>query len=616
MPDEVTFHPEDALLSRIRATAGKRDVVVLAGSALTMPVGDIPGVPTARGIVNMIRDELAGEAAARQALEQALKDAANPYQNAFETLNAWRGPEGVNRVIRKAVLKARLPGAPRSADAVLNAMLPAHLDECEALEGDVTGWALSPGVAALGRLAARHGRFGQTILTTNFDPLVEVAITHAQGNWYRLDMGSDGSLGQAGGKGARVVHVHGHWYGKLTLHTPLQLRQERPRLDTSLRRLLDRDRVLLVLAYGGWDDVLTRALAAVLRDDEARPEVLWTFYSDDEASIRREHGQLLSNLTAGTGTSRVSFFRGIDVHKFLPRLADALVPTRGPNDTPTVTRPARPSQAELSVAQVNAKSPEVSLDMAVVAAQQAFVERITGIRFLWIPGGTFTMGDEDLGPECRPPHRVQVSPFWLAETPVTNRQYAKFLEQRRAREPSKRSDQRFNQSEQPVVGVSWREARAFCRWLSEVVPEWHIELPTEAQWEFAARGKEGRRYPWGAEAPDEQRAHFYKQTGAPLPVGSRPAGQGPYGHQDLAGNVWEWCLDAWDDQAYENRGPLTIDPGMADESGDDAAQGRACRGGAFLSGSRTLRSAFRDWAPADDRRPLLGFRVAALPASR
>ena len=258
---------------------------------------------------------------------------------------------------------------------------------------------------------------------------------------------------------------------------------------------------------------------------------------------------------------------------------------------------------------------------AAEAMEAPFVEPVTGIRFLWIPGGRFWMGsgadEEDAFAYEKPRHRVEVSGFWLAETPVTNRQYEVFLrEQQGGRKSRWWKDRKYNQPEQPVVGVSWLEAREFCQWLSERSAK-RMELPTEAQWARAARGDDGRKYPWGDNEPDETRAHYGKGlSDAPIAVGSLPAGRGPYGHLDLAGNVWEWCRDVWDGRAYEKRGELSVDPEghNAEDGGPEAA--RACRGGAFGYEPRCLRSAFRDRYLADDARHVLGFRVAALPASR
>jgi len=135
---------------------------------------------------------------------------------------------------------------------------------------------------------------------------------------------------------------------------------------------------------------------------------------------------------------------------------------------------------------------------------QAFTEPLTGTRFLWIPGGRFRMGGDRHADE-RPIHWVRISPYWLAETTVTNRQYAIFLDQTGHEEPGFWRDRRFSAPEQPVVAVSWHDARACCRWLAETAGI-SVVLPTEAQWEFAARGPEGREYPWGHEKPDPTRA--------------------------------------------------------------------------------------------------------------
>jgi formylglycine-generating enzyme required for sulfatase activity/serine/threonine protein kinase len=254
-------------------------------------------------------------------------------------------------------------------------------------------------------------------------------------------------------------------------------------------------------------------------------------------------------------------------------------------------------------------------------AATLYVEPTTNMRFLWVPGGQFWMGsgddEKDAYENEKPRHLVEVSGYWLAETAVTNGQYELFLRAERGiREPSMWRDRRYNQAEQPVVGVSWHEAREFCRWLSEVSGK-KMELPTEAQWERAARGDDGRKYPWGGEAPDGTRAHYGKNVeDAPLPVGSLPAGRGPYGHLDLAGNVWEWCRDRWDAHAYEKRGELSIDPEVPGKADGDPAEARASRGGAFRLEPRNLRSTYRCGSRASVRFLVLGFRVAALPASR
>jgi len=247
--------------------------------------------------------------------------------------------------------------------------------------------------------------------------------------------------------------------------------------------------------------------------------------------------------------------------------------------------------------------------------REPLVEPLTGIRLVWIPGGRFEMGGTEEY-DGKPVHAVRISPFWLGETPVTNAQYAVFLEKTGAKEPDYWRSRRFSSPGQPVIGVSWEDAQAFCRWLGETWGR-SVVLPSEAQWEFAARGSEGREYPWGNEPPDATRACFDLDWGEdqPAPVGSYPAGRGPFGTLDQAGNVWEWCRDAWDEEIYAKRAAgrkESLDPCV---EGDEASEERVLRGGGWSSSADSLRSAFRNRNPARYRIDYFGFRVAAAPAS-
>jgi formylglycine-generating enzyme required for sulfatase activity len=236
---------------------------------------------------------------------------------------------------------------------------------------------------------------------------------------------------------------------------------------------------------------------------------------------------------------------------------------------------------------------------------ETFTEPLTGLRFLWIPGGSFQMGGNEHSDE-QPVHPVRVSPFWMSDTPVTNRQYALFLEGTGAEEPDYWLDRRFSAPTQPVVGVSWEDAQSACSWLSEV-SGLSVMLPSEAQWEFAARGTDGRGYPWGNDPPDETRACFNRDR--PAPVGSYPAGRGPFGALDQAGNVNEWCRDNWDQNTYARmaREGEPVDPvvEVAEE------QRRVLRGGGWADPAESLRAAYRLWGPAWRRHGAVGFRVIA-----
>ncbi len=234
-----------------------------------------------------------------------------------------------------------------------------------------------------------------------------------------------------------------------------------------------------------------------------------------------------------------------------------------------------------------------------------------GLQFRLIPGGYYLLGspvsepgryaDEDT------PHRVRVDEFYLAVTATTNAQYARFLKDTGLQPPLYGKDKTLDAPDQPVVGVTWDDARAFCRWLTQVTGVPH-DLPSEAQWEAAARGGlTGKIYPWGDEPPDAggiSRANFHHDNTArdgylfSAPVGSFPPNG--YGLYDMAGNVSEWCLDRYQPAAS---GPFK--PGPL----------RLLKGGSWFSQARDLRCAARQSAPPTYADGYIGFRVVRLASS-
>jgi serine/threonine-protein kinase len=154
---------------------------------------------------------------------------------------------------------------------------------------------------------------------------------------------------------------------------------------------------------------------------------------------------------------------------------------------------------------------------------------------VYVPGGILSMG-RDGGDEFeRPVHKVTVAPFFIDRTEVTNAQYQKFIFASGHRAPSNWKDGRVPPGEAafPVVNVSWEDALACAKWQDK-------RLPTEAEWEFAARGTEGRLYPWGTEWQGQRANTREGGPGRVLAAGSFPKGASPYGVLDLSGNVWEW----------------------------------------------------------------------------
>jgi formylglycine-generating enzyme required for sulfatase activity len=179
-----------------------------------------------------------------------------------------------------------------------------------------------------------------------------------------------------------------------------------------------------------------------------------------------------------------------------------------------------------------------------------------------IPAGAFLMGSND-GPEDeRPQHQVDVAEFFIDRNQITNAQFAQFLAAKGSKAPDGQvwydvddNDARIHQrggkwtadpghEDHPVVEASWYGALAYCNWLGK-------RLPTEAEWEKAARGIDGRKYPWGNDAPDRSRAHFAAGWNDFRPVGTFPKGASPYGVLDLSGNGWEWVSSAYLPYPYD-----------------------------------------------------------------
>ncbi|HWH80120.1 MAG TPA: SUMF1/EgtB/PvdO family nonheme iron enzyme, partial [Candidatus Binatus sp.] len=169
-----------------------------------------------------------------------------------------------------------------------------------------------------------------------------------------------------------------------------------------------------------------------------------------------------------------------------------------------------------------------------------------GAPAILIPGGTFVMGDDEESPR----REIFVGSFYLDKYEITVARYAGYLQATgNVGKPAEwPGDHVERVSEMPVVGVDWQDARAYCQWAGR-------RLPTEAEWEKAARGNDQRKFPWGNDAPTDERARFLKRyqnsvyKDGVAPVGSHPKGVSPFGIHDLSGNVWEWVAD-WFSESF------------------------------------------------------------------
>lgn len=196
-----------------------------------------------------------------------------------------------------------------------------------------------------------------------------------------------------------------------------------------------------------------------------------------------------------------------------------------------------------------------------------------GATLVWVPAGQFQMGSNDGDPNQRPVHTVKLTRgYWIYKTEVTNAMYDRYLAANPGiPAPRFRTTDRFSGADLPVVGVPWRDAQAYCAWAGG-------RLPTEAEWEFAARGPEGRVFPWGNQPPTEALAVFGRNyiTGYPDPVSSKPAGASWCGALGMAGNVSEWCSDFFSPFAYVSAKPI-------DPTGPSDGDSRVVRGSAWLA---------------------------------
>jgi formylglycine-generating enzyme required for sulfatase activity len=243
-------------------------------------------------------------------------------------------------------------------------------------------------------------------------------------------------------------------------------------------------------------------------------------------------------------------------------------------------------------------------------------------RWVPIPAGPFRMGaqkakrsqpnyDPDASRWESPDHEVCLDAYRLDRFPVTVSDYRRFIEDGghenerwweagafgRWKSPDGWEEQLAYPS-RPVVGVSWFEAAAYCAWAG-------CRLPTEAEWERAARGTEGRRFPWGAEPPEPSRLNFSEsRIGHPTPVGVYPLGATPDEILDMAGNVWEWCAD-WFSEDYYAASP------RENPRGPESGKGRVLRGGSWHGGAGGARSSIRGRVAPDGRDVDAGFRVVA-----
>jgi formylglycine-generating enzyme required for sulfatase activity len=219
-----------------------------------------------------------------------------------------------------------------------------------------------------------------------------------------------------------------------------------------------------------------------------------------------------------------------------------------------------------------------------------------------IPAGEFLMGAEDGLPDARPARRLYLSSYWIDKYEVTNARYRTCVQSGVCSPPKDlRAFDASQHAQHPVTNLTWGQARTFCQWSGR-------RLPTEAEWEKAARGTDGRRYPWGntlkvVRSRLKERDLKSGSNGA-LSVGSQPETVSPYGVFDLVGNVWEWVKDWYADDYYATAP-------SRDPQGPLRGSFRVLRGGDWSQSPLELRASYRGWDEMTYWGPTLGFRCTA-----
>ncbi|HEY6315769.1 MAG TPA: PEP/pyruvate-binding domain-containing protein [Streptosporangiaceae bacterium] len=326
------YYSQESLLQRLSLHLSNptKNITLMVGSGVALP--SVPGV---QGIVDLIDEYLESipipfRPDNLEYFSEVRASAASPwdaYVKYYEALKGIAGSAVFDAIIQNAVRAGYTTPASGPLADFLTRSPWSRLDHlAPAMENDNLSWRIPAGLESLGRLLTQSpGAFGNRIFTTNFDPLIEISIRRHGGQCTTQSLKTDGSLDAAidDGSTIKVVHLHGYWRSNSTerrslLHAPDVLCRPRPNLLGGLADLL-RDTLVVVIGYGAWDDVFTGALSKLATAREC--EILWCFYSDDEAELRRPRKSLLARLDELEG---MLFYKGVDANQLFPALLNGL----------------------------------------------------------------------------------------------------------------------------------------------------------------------------------------------------------------------------------------------------------------------------------------------------
>jgi len=329
-------------------------------------------------------------------------------------------------------------------------------------------------------------------------------------------------------------------------------------------------------------------------DDHIRRAQVYQAWGDNDAAERDFSAAIeLTPEAAKYYLYRADFYASRDQVDMALADYGTFLELRDPDEDQTEVDRAERFIRQYAPTQIGAPSPPDD-KAGLVATNSA-----DGAAYVYVPAGPFDMGLDEGGFDEQPQHEVELDAFWIMQTEVTNEQYEKCVVADVCSPPfnSDWGTDEFwaNYDTHPVTEVTWEQAVTYAEWAGG-------RLPTEAEWEKAARGDDGRRYPWGNTTPSEQRLNYNDNVGDTTPVGSYPEGASPYGALDMAGNVWEWVAD-WYGEAYYAASPRENPTGPAQ------GERRVLRGGAYDSPLYNVGATYREGAAITDRWDRYGFRV-------
>lgn len=306
-----------ALLSTLKR--GKNEVAVLIGSPLSTSFGTPErGVPSVKGMLELIENKLKTDLELYavyqdEVLSKDLNDN-DLYQASFEFLADYIDPDEPNLLIRQAVLEAYEGDIRKDVE---------DIDSLQQIQEDVDNWHIPVATEALAKLLVKSNRINGPVLTTNFDPLLSIALEREKQQVNKIILHGDSSLDQVQSNSINIVHMHGFWTQSDTMHSQIQLRFNRPKLKASLSRIL-KNKTLLVIGYGGWDDIFMHTLTEVMNDESANIDIIWALFESDEQIVGHRYEKMLNAVQPAIARNRFRLFGGIDCHSFLPELCENL----------------------------------------------------------------------------------------------------------------------------------------------------------------------------------------------------------------------------------------------------------------------------------------------------